>query len=433
MASTERRPSKDGKTIKWRVKWRTGGGNGPSDGETFGTHADAVRFKGLVNANGQHRPPAEQLHAYGFGYLAPSAPTQPGPAPEETVTLRAYALTWLETLTRPSRETKRKYRERLEKHVFPALGDEPIANITRGMLRRWQSFLLETLSPKTIANIRGETLYPLFRAACLPGENREPPVCTDNPLDGLPLPEGPRYEPDILETPDDAAILLTAAYEVDPEAADLLLTKLACGFRWGEVAALPPRAVRGHLGTVEIQQVLRKVERRWVVEPKPKTKNGYRQVPLHPLVMQGVVKPRVEKGLPFLFVAPRGNHWRYEDFYDWRWVKIRNLAQSRGLRGHLTMHGLRHSLLTLLANGGLELPGLTNVAGHKQVSTTMDLYVHETTAHHEPVRRIVGGFLEAGIRAGEAQRVAGVNRGLEIRGRRHRRVRQTPDAYLDAG
>ncbi|MCW3818503.1 tyrosine-type recombinase/integrase [Micromonospora sp. DR5-3] len=180
-----------------------------------------------------------------------------------------------------------------------------------------------------------------------------------------------------------------------------------------------------------MRQVLRKVNRQWVVEPKLKTKKGYRSVPVHPLVME-MVKRRAAAGTKFLFVAPRGNHWRYEDFYDWRWVKIRTLAESRGLRGHITMHGLRHSLLTLLtllAAEGLELPGLTNLAGHAQVSTTMDVYVHNTTAHHEPVRRIVGGFLAAGIRAGEEQRAAGIIRAGEIRGRIHRSSRETAAGY----
>ncbi|OKI45492.1 tyrosine-type recombinase/integrase [Micromonospora sp. CB01531] len=299
---------------------------------------------------------------------------------------------------KPSVETKRKYRERLEKHVFPVLGDKPIASITRRMMREWQTGLFDAgLSRKTIANIRGESVFPIFRASCLPGEDEELPLRTYNPLKGLALPDGVKYERDILETPDDAALFLTAAYEVDPEAADLLLTKLATGLRWGEVAALTAGSVRAHLGTVEVRQVLRKVNRQWVVEPKPKTKKGYRSVPVHPLVME-MVKRRAAAGTKFLFVAPRGNHWRYEDFYDWRWVKIRSLAESRGLRGHITMHGLRHSLLTLLAAEGLELAGLTHLAGHAQVATTMDGYVHNTTAHHEPVRRIVGGFLAAGIR-----------------------------------
>ncbi|MEU8333371.1 tyrosine-type recombinase/integrase [Micromonospora sp. NPDC048839] len=419
MAQIEKRPTKDGKTTRWRVKWRDGGGrDGDWDGETFDYQADAKSFKALVDACGNRRPSPERLVEHGFGYLVPgSAPAPEAPA---VMTFRAYALAWLETLTKPSVETKRKYLERLEKHVFPTLGDLPIDKITRRVMREWQTALLATgLSRKTIANIRGESVFPIFRASCRPGEDEEPPLRSYNPLDGLALPDGPRFERDILETPEDAAILLTAAYEVDPEAADLILTALATGLRWGEVAALTPEAVRAHAGTVEVRQVLRKVNRQWVVDPKPKSKSGYRQVPVDPRVME-MLRRRVASGMAFLFVAPRGNHWRYEDFYEWRWVKIRKLAESRGLRGHITMHGLRHSLLTLLANEGLELSSLTHVAGHRQVSTTMDVYVHSTRTHHEPVRRIVGGFLEAGIRAGEEQRAAGAGRAAEYRGRVHR-------------
>ncbi|MFF0467632.1 tyrosine-type recombinase/integrase [Micromonospora zamorensis] len=425
MATIEKRPSKDGKTIRWRVKWRTGG-SGPWDGEQFDRNGDAKRFKALVEAHNHNRPPAEQLVEHSFGYLVPGH----APAPEEpaVMTFREYALAWLETLTKPSVETKRKYLERLEKHVFPRLGDLPMDKITRRVMREWQTALLATdLSRKTIANIRGESVFPIFRASCRPGEDEEPPLRSYNPLDGLALPDGPRFERDILETPEDAAILLTAAYEVDPEAADLILTALATGLRWGEVAALTPEAVQPHAGTVEVRQVLRKVNRQWVVDPKPKTKSGYRKVPVDPRVME-MLRRRAASGMAFLFVAPRGNHWRYEDFYEWRWVKIRKLAESRGLRGHITMHGLRHSLLTLLANEGLELSSLTHVAGHRQVSTTMDVYVHSTRTHHEPVRRIVGGFLEAGIRAGEEQRAASAGRAADLRGRIHRAERQVRPA-----
>ncbi|MEU7614394.1 hypothetical protein [Micromonospora sp. NPDC049204] len=56
-----------------------------------------------------------------------------------------------------------------------------------------------------------------------------------------------------------------------------------------------------------------------------------------------------------MFVAPRGNHWRYEDFYTDRWVKIRDLARRKGLPRRMTMHGLRHSLL---AAEGVDLAAL---------------------------------------------------------------------------
>ncbi|SCL26956.1 Site-specific recombinase XerD [Micromonospora rhizosphaerae] len=414
MAGLERRTTNGGKTIRWRVKWRDGGRrDGQQVSRTFDYQADAKRFRTLVEAAGERMPSPEQLVEHGFTALLPAGVVAPAPEPvQEKLTFRAYAEEWLGTLVKPHPETMRKYRERLEKHVYPRLGDRPIVEITRREMREWQQGLRDAgelgrtrpgelpagpVSAKTIANIRGDSVVPIFTAACRPGEDGEPAVRTSNPMDGLPLPEGPRAERDILESPDEARLFLEAAYAVDPEAADLLLCKLATGLRWGEVSALPPRAVNVARSTVSIVQVLRKVNRRWVVEPKPKTKQDYREVPLPASVMR-MVAERVaaasrEQGRQFVFVAPRGNHWRYEDFYTDRLVKIRDLARERGLPRRMTMHGLRHSLLTLLATEGVDLAALRTMAGHASVTTTMNVYVHATRRHHEPVRQIVGDFL----------------------------------------
>ncbi|MEU8112772.1 hypothetical protein [Micromonospora sp. NPDC048947] len=137
---------------------------------------------------------------------------------------------------------------------------------------------------------------------------------------------------------------------VDQEAADLLPCRLSTGMCWGEVSALPPGAVNVARGTVSIVQVLRKVNRRWVVEPKPKTKQGYQEALLTAAVARMVAERCAatsrEPGRQFVFAAPRGNHWRYEDFYTDRWVEIRDLAREKGLPRRMTMHGLWHSLLT---------------------------------------------------------------------------------------
>ncbi|GHJ54388.1 hypothetical protein Nm8I071_36950 [Nonomuraea sp. TT08I-71] len=83
---------------------------------------------------------------------------------------------------------------------------------------------------------------------------------------------------------------------------------------------------------------------------------GYREVPLTAQVMWMLADRAAaasrERGREFVFVAPRGNHWRYADFYRDRWVKIRDRAQEKGRPRRVTMHGLRHSLLTLLATEG---------------------------------------------------------------------------------
>jgi integrase len=319
MASIETRKSKNGKTTSYRVKWRTGG-TGAQDGTTFDAHTDAKQFKALVEVYGHQWPPADVLIAKGFAYLVPGAVVSPAPAEQAppVVTFEAFALEYLERLVKPNPETRRKYLERLRVHVFPVIGERPLMEITRREMRLWQEGLLaKGLSAKTIQNIRGETVSPIFEAACLPGEDDEPPQRTYNPLKGLKLPERNRPEREIVEDQQEAGLVIEAAYEVDPSAAELLLMLLATGMRWGEAAGLPVRAVNTDRGTISIMQVLRKENHRWKVIARPKTKDGYREIPIPPQVMRVVEARCGGKGRDaFVFTAPMGGHWRYEVFYD---------------------------------------------------------------------------------------------------------------------
>jgi hypothetical protein len=49
-----------------------------------------------------------------------------------------YARDYVRRLVKPSRETKRKYLERLERYAFPVLGERPMVAITRRSMREWQ-------------------------------------------------------------------------------------------------------------------------------------------------------------------------------------------------------------------------------------------------------------------------------------------------------
>jgi integrase len=401
MATIEARKSKDGKVTRYRVKWRTGGTReGSWDGFTFDAQTAAKKFKALVEVHEHRWPPAEVLVAHNFGYLLPSGyPTSPAePAlerePAVMVTFEEFAREYVARLVKPNPETKRKYLERLETHVFPIFGQRPIALITRREVREWQDGLLVKLSSKTIQNIRGETVSPIFEAACLPGEDDEPPLRSYNPLKGLKLPDRIKPEREIVEDQREARFVIEAAYEVDPNAADLMLTLLATGMRWGEASALPVRAVHVDRGTISIRQVLRKEYGRWVLVLRPKTKDGYREIPVPPQVM-AVLQRRCagRERDAFVFTAPRGGHWRYDDFYDDRWVKIRRLAEEKGLPKRMTMYGLRHSLLTWLASEGVDLTALRQIAGHKRVSTTFDIYVHNTRKHHPKVKAAVSDLV----------------------------------------
>ncbi|MDR7277337.1 tyrosine-type recombinase/integrase [Catenuloplanes atrovinosus] len=415
MATIEPRKTRNGKITRYRVKWRTGGTRaGEWDGRTFDSHAEAKTFKALIDAYGQTMPPDEVLVARGFGYLAATVQlVNAGDAAEEAppaITFEEYARGYIDRLVRPNRETKRKYLERLVTHVFPVIGDRPIAAITRGEMRRWQDGLIGKLSPKTIQNIRGESVSPIFDAACLAGEDDEPPLRSYNPLKGLQLPEKVRAPREIVEDRSEARVVIEAAYEVDPEAADLMVMLLSTGMRWGEATAVPVRSVNFDRGTVSIQQVMRREHFRWVLVLKPKTEDGYREIPVPAPVLE-MLRARCEGRAPdaFVFTAPRGGPWVYETFYEDRWVKIRDMAERKGLKKRMTMYGFRHSLLTWLASEGVNLIALRTIAGHKNVSTTFNFYVHNTRKHHPQVKAVVDDLVGMGLRMVEERAGRGQN------------------------
>ncbi len=188
---------------------------------------------------------------------------------------------------------------------------------------------------------------------------------------------------------------------------------LSTGMRWGEACAIPVRAVNFDCGTVSIQQVLRREHYRWVLVLKPKTDDGYREIPVPGPVLNMLRTRCAGKDRDaYVFTAPRGGIWRYDTFYEDRWVKIRDLAERNGLKKRMTMYGLRHFfLLTWLASEGVNLIALRTIAGHKNVSTTFNFYVHNTRRHHPQVKAVVDDLVGMGLRAVEGHanrgRVAG--------------------------
>ncbi|MFG2167914.1 hypothetical protein [Micromonospora chersina] len=76
MASIEKRTWQDGKTTRWRVRWRVAA-SASGAGCSSDRNGDAKRFKALVEANGHLMPPPAQLVEPGFGYLVPGGVAAP--------------------------------------------------------------------------------------------------------------------------------------------------------------------------------------------------------------------------------------------------------------------------------------------------------------------------------------------------------------------
>lgn len=107
------------------MRWQEGGGrDGDWDGVTFEGHAEAKRFKGLVDANLNRRPSDEQLMERGFDYLLPES-WRERPEPEVVVPhdgpdradvvprFVEYASRYIDDLDHIAGYQRKRYRENL--------------------------------------------------------------------------------------------------------------------------------------------------------------------------------------------------------------------------------------------------------------------------------------------------------------------------------
>lgn len=398
MATIERRKLKHGSAVRYRVKWRTGG-TGCWDGETFDAHTDAKRWRALIEAHDHHRPGLDQLRAYGFadrvrgadlvGAVVPASAISPTEAPAGSQTETApllvdYIAQVIDNLDHVLGYTRRRYRGMLHLHVAPFFQGMRIDEPEFEDLQRWQREMVASgLSRKTIANTRGSVLVPAFKAACKPQRDGTPAWRRSNPLDGLRLPSGRKTRRDVITSERDIRLYMSCAYEVDPEAGDLLMVAMATGLRWGDLAGLRCRDVDLEEAEIRPSQVLARGDEdhaRWVLREYTKSIAGDERVVPIPLGIVELLRRRMTTRRPMdlVFTAPMGGPWNHARFRARRYIPILEQAQQRGLTRHITPHALRHSLLTILADEGTDPKVMQHIAGHESVATTYNTYVRAT-------------------------------------------------------
>ncbi|MEU6718702.1 hypothetical protein ABZ897_45170 [Nonomuraea sp. NPDC046802] len=133
-------------------------------------------------------------------------------------------------------------------------------------------------------------IKPVFRAATQQGEDGEPPLLASSPCDGLRLPPGPVTARPILYGPE-LSIYLRAVHDIDPGTALFVLTEMATGLRWGEIAGLHVSGLDPVGAVIHVTQTYAFLlnettsRKQWQLRPYPKGKKQ-REVPIcHQLAM----------------------------------------------------------------------------------------------------------------------------------------------------
>ena len=409
MASVVTRKHKSG-DCTYKVQWLLGDGRGaPWQSETFQERRAALKFRSLVDANGQ-RWPEGWVKGVGFATMADDVVEHP---------LLEFGSAYVRRLTSTGPDTQTRYLNQLLSLVDwlrTIKGGEPtIENVTGDDDRDWiVSRRKAGMSPKTIANFHG-FLSALFKSAVGKG------LITSNPCEGVKLPP----LDDDTEADDDKIFLTEVEFRllhesIHHEDRDFLVVTAGTGLRWGELTALKVKDLdlNAPVPTLSVRRAWKRNGKgEFAMEQygryylgKPKTRESRRRITLAPSVvdaLQRAVEGRASEDL--VFGAPRGGRLDQGNWYESRWQRAIKAAQAKGLTKTPRFHDLRHSNAAWLISAGVPLPVIQKRLGHKSIQITVDVYGGLLFQTHEvpdfAIDRALGGkqiLMSTGTAAVEA-------------------------------
>jgi integrase len=279
-----------------------------------------------------------------------------------------------------SARTVERYRQHLEGHVIPKLGDVPVQKLTPERLARFFHDRRESgLAPWTLRGL----LTPLRRTLALAVRRR---YIAENPLDRLSREELPRGRskdaPRTLSRREIDALLRHAPdrYRV------LIAADVYTGMRLQELLAVQWKYVEFDVGVLHVRGQLTRGSR---TSPprieKLKTRARARDIVLFPMLADLLRKHRrgafaAGRAGPdnYVFETSEGTPFNYRN------VATRGLDKAATAAGlnrpgvpKLTFHDLRHTYGSHLVRQGLDPVRVARQLGHARPSITLDIYAHE--------------------------------------------------------
>ena len=313
---------------------------------------------------------------------------------ESKMTLSEWLDRWLEQMAsvlRPS--TLDHYRNDLEHHVKPYLGQKRLTQITADDLRKLYDTLKQRgrlhprpgqswgLSSTTVHGVH-TTLHHALKSAV---DQRLLPY---NPADYVEPPKVAHKTMRILN--DEQMDAFLSAVEQDPIWRDFFYTELTTGLRLGEICGLMWSDFDERKGSLRVSRTLHKEKGGRLVAGDPKTCAGARTIVLPSSTAELLRLRKKTSYSPWIFHNPLQPETPMNPAAAYR--QLKKILEENGLPD-LRFHDLRHTFATHALTSGVDAKTLSGILGHTKASFTVDTYTHTTSDMHRKAAEIVGGFL----------------------------------------
>ena len=276
---------------------------------------------------------------------------------DSAVTFRTYAATWLEHRTLKPR-TRTHYRDLLDSHILPTLGDLQIRKISPAVVREWHArTALNTPTVRAHA-------YMLLKTICATAVADD--LLPANPCRIRGAGQAKRVSKTEPATLDEITMLV----ENMPERYRVMVLLAAwCGLRFGELTELRGKDI-DKTGVIRVRRAVAWVDSQPVIG-KPKSDAGTRDVAIPPHLMPAVRAHILavgagRDGLLFPAATDRASHMRPATLY-----KVFYPAREAAGRPDLRFHDLRHTGAVLAASTGATLAELMGRLGHSTPGAAM--------------------------------------------------------------
>lgn len=285
-----------------------------------------------------------------------------GTGVRDDVLFGPYAIEWFEVHKRPHIKPSsiHVYKAVLNNYILPAFGDTKLRAIS---VTRIQKMLLQFAGKAaTYQTVARSIMRNIFDTAYADG------IVVRNPMSFIKNTVPTKDKKEKRPLTKEERLRIVKACTNRPDAIYIALMYYL-GLRRGEAAGLKWGDINWREQTVNVRRTIDFNHGR--TPGSPKTSAGVRSVPIPAPLMTLLENQR---GLPDMYIIhASGNIPKTATSLQLIWDKI--IVRECGI-GDITPHVLRHNYITMCWEAGIDVYATARFAGHKNITTTMQIYTH---------------------------------------------------------
>ncbi len=284
--------------------------------------------------------------------------------------------------------TQLKYHHMFDNHILPAFGNTPVTDIDEYSVN---SFLAEKKAKGALFSKGGKTaplsssyvrtMGILIRSVISYAVMKNYRNILKAPIT---MPAEDRKTVDVLSAKDLTNITQLLQEELSGTVVGIAIA-LNAGLRIGEICALRWSDIDFEARIIHVRHTIVRVKndapeyringktaKTKLIVDTPKTKTSLRDIPVNSRLLAILVKAKENSCSDYVisdkstFLSPRTYEYRYHKF-----------LQNNGITD-TNFHVLRHTFSTRCVEADVDIKSLSEMLGHSNVSTTLNIYVHSS-------------------------------------------------------